>query len=92
MESSTMMGFGAGLGFGFGGILALLGCVLVLAGIVVLVAWAIGRVGGPTPATQAQVPGPPANDALEILRLRFARGEMTADEYTAARQVLEAGR
>ena len=86
-----MMGYGAGLGFGFGGLLALLGCALLVVGIVVLIAWATGRIGRQPQAAQAQPPRPAAQDAVEVLRLRFARGEMTADEYTAARQTLEAG-
>jgi uncharacterized membrane protein len=95
MESITMMGYGAGLGFGFGGLLALLGCILLVVGIVVLVAWAVGRLAVPAPAQvagQPQAPRPVTADAVEVLRVRFARGEMTAEEYVAAKQVLEAGR
>lgn len=90
-----MMGYGGGLGFGFGGLLALLGCFLLAVGVVVLIAWASGRIGHPAPAelvSQAQIPRPSTQDAVEVLRLRFARGEVTADEYVAAKQVLEAGR
>ncbi len=86
-----MMGYGAGLGFGFGGWLAVLGCVLLVVGAVVLIAWAIGRFGQAGHSAQVQAP-PQAGGALEILRLRFARGEITADEYTAAKQTLEAQR
>lgn len=86
------MGYGAGLGFGYGGLLALLGGVLLVVGIVVLIAWAIGRIGRPTQAASAQAPRPTGDEALEVLRVRFARGEMTADEYTAAKQTLEAQR
>ncbi len=87
-----MIGYGAGLGFGFGGLLALLGCVLLVVGVVVLIAWAIGRIGQPARTGPAQVPGPATDDAVEALRLRFARGEVTADEYATARQILEARR
>ena len=87
-----MMGYGAGLGFGFGGLLVLLGCVLLVVGAVVLIAWAIGRIGHASPATQVQAPRPAGDDAVELLRARFARGEMTADEFVAARQTLEAQR
>jgi uncharacterized membrane protein len=92
METLTMMGYGAGLGFGYGGLLALIGCALLVVGVVVLIAWAIGRVGRPTQAASVQGPLPASQDAVEVLRLRFARGEMTADEYTAAKQTLEAQR
>jgi uncharacterized membrane protein len=92
MESMKMMGYGAGLGFGFGGLLALLGCVLLVVGVVVLIAWAIGKLGHGTPAAQVPAPPPASQDAVEVLRLRFARGEMTADEYSAAKQTLETQR
>jgi putative membrane protein len=88
----TMMGYGAGLGFGMGGWLGMLGGALLLVGLIVLVAWLIGKVGGSQQAPQAQAPRPAGDDALEVLRVRFARGEMTADEYLAAKQTLEAGR
>jgi len=87
-----MMGYGAGLGFGFGGLLALLGCVLLVVGAVVLIAWATGRIGHGSPTTQVQAPRPGTDDAVEVLRVRFARGEMTADEFLAAKQTLEAQR
>lgn len=87
-----MMGYGAGLGFGYGGLLALLGCVLLVVGVVVLIAWAIGRIGQPAPAASVKAQPPASQDAVEVLRIRFARGEMTADEYTAAKQTLEAQR
>lgn len=87
-----MMGYGAGLGFGFGGLLALLGCVLLVVGVVVLIAWAVGRNGHGNPAAQVQDPRPAADDAVEVLRVRFARGEMTTDEYLAAKQTLETQR
>jgi uncharacterized membrane protein len=95
-----MMGYGAGLGFGLGGWFALLGCVLLVVGAIVLIAWAVGKVTHPdqttaplqTPALPTVAPALATSDALEVLRLRFARGEMTADEFVAAKQVLEAGR
>jgi putative membrane protein len=87
-----MMGYGAGLGFGVGGLLALLGCALLVVGVVVLVMWAVGRSGQVAPVAIGQAPGRSAADAIEVLRQRFARGEITADEFTAAKQVLEADR
>ncbi len=94
-----MVGYGAGLGygFGFGGLLAMLGCGLLVVGLVLLAVWAFGRLGGagtgqgaaPTPpAATAMAPRP---DALEVLRMRLARGEVSVEEYTAAKQALEAG-
>jgi uncharacterized membrane protein len=89
-----MMGFGAGLGFGFGsgGLLVLLGCALLVVGVVMVIAWAIGRTGQPAQLASVQGPQIVNQDAVEVLGLRFARGEMTADEYTAAKQTLEAQR
>ncbi|HEY3335278.1 MAG TPA: SHOCT domain-containing protein [Candidatus Limnocylindrales bacterium] len=69
----------------------MLGGVLLIIGIVVLIVWAIGKVA-PTQPSQVQAPPPTAQDPGEILRLRFARGEITADEFTAAKQTLEIGR
>lgn len=87
-----MMGYGAGLGFGFGGLLALLGFVLLVVGVVVLIAWALGQIGHGTPVTHVQAQPPAADDAVEVLRVRFARGELTAEEFTAAKMTLEAQR
>ena len=86
-----MMGYGSGLGFGLGGWLGMLGMVIVVIGVVLLIVWLVGRVA---PATETQ---PPAGqlagqDAFELLRMRFARGEITEEEYRTAKQVLEAGR
>ncbi len=88
-----MMGYSTGLGFGMGGWLGMLGGLLLIVGAVVLIVWVIGKMTGQTshPA-QGQAPQPTTLDAVEVLRQRFARGEITADEFTAAKQVLEAGR
>ena len=82
-----MMGYGDGVGFGLGGWLWMLGGALLLVGVVVLIVWLVGRAGHATHTSQ-----PTAPDAHEILRLRFARGEMTADEYATAKGILETGR
>jgi len=68
----------------------MIGMIIVVVGVVLLIAWLVGRVA---PATQLQPPvGQPGQDAFELLRMRFARGEITQDEYRAAKQVLEEGR
>jgi putative membrane protein len=84
-----MMGYGAGLGFGFGGWLVMLGGILLLIGVVVLIAWLIGKAGHSSQASQTPTPPPASQDAAEVLRVRFARGEITTDEYLAAKQTLE---
>ena len=95
-----MMGYGAGLGFGFGGWLWMIGMMLLVVGIIVLVVWVAGRAlsgtqGGaaaPPTAGYAAPALPPTPDPVEVLRMRFARGEITQDEFLAAKQVLEASR
>lgn len=84
-----MMGYGTGLGFGIGGWLGMLGFVLLIVGVVVLIAWLVGRA---EPGARSTSTGPAGQDALEILRIRFARGEITRDEYLATRQTLEGDR
>lgn len=84
-----MMGYGAGLGFGLGGWLVVLGFIALVVGAALLIAWALGKAGRGSP-TQPTTPAGP--DAVEVFRLRFARGEITTDEYAAAKQVLETGR
>ena len=75
------MMFGYGYG-GPGGWLWMLGGLVVMVGIVLLVVWAVGGAmrtrrddGRPTP--------------LEILRERYARGEITHEEFEQSRQILE---
>ncbi len=72
-----------GYGIGpLGGILML--AVFLAAG--ALVAWAIVRYTTrhtPPVAPPAVPPGPRYDPALEQLRLRYARGEISADEYRA---------
>ncbi len=87
-----MMGYGAGLGFGIGGWLMMLGWAALVVGIVVLVAWALGRAGQASSVAQGTPLRPGGQEAMDVLRLRFARGELTEEQYLAARQTLEADR
>jgi len=89
-----MMGYGAGLGFGLGGWLGMLGMVLLVVGVIVLIVWLVGRVAPPAAGSggSSVAPRPAGQDALEVLRLRFARGEITREEYLAAKQTLETDR
>ena len=84
-----MMGYGTGLGFGIGGWLGMLGFVLLIVGVVLLVAWLVRRT---EPDARSSSSRPAEPDALEILRSRCARGEITHDEYLAAKQTLERDR
>ncbi|ODU41412.1 MAG: electron transporter RnfE [Thiobacillus sp. SCN 63-374] len=69
-----MGGYGMTGGFGFGGIFMILWWVLIIAGIVVLVKWlaatfgAGGRSGG-------------GSTALDVLKERYARGEIDEQEF-----------
>ncbi|MCL5027311.1 MAG: SHOCT domain-containing protein [Chloroflexi bacterium] len=79
-----------GYGYGFGwwgvvmGIAMLVFWALVIAGIVLLVVWAV---------RQARPVGPGAggNRALDILQERYARGEITKDQYDQMRRDLQGG-
>jgi putative membrane protein len=70
-----MMGLG---GFGmmgpFGGLIGLLFNLAILIGIVVLIVWAVKRFSSGSPAQDVQSP-------REILQARYARGEITRDQY-----------
>jgi len=95
-----MFGYGNGAGIGLDGWLGMIGMVILVVGIILLIAWIVGRMGQPAqarpPATQAHLPAaemPSADqDAVALLRTRFARGEINEDEYRSAKQVLEEGR
>ena len=74
-------GFGAG-----GGLLWLLVIVLVVVGVVGLVVYLMRPSRhAPPPSTP---PTPPADSALQILRERFARGEIDQAEYEERRRAL----
>ena len=72
-----------GGGFGAAGVLWSLFEVLVVVGLVVLIIWAVSR---STHVVSSS--GPDRTDALEILRLRYARGEITEAEFVQAKKVL----
>ncbi|HUJ86482.1 MAG TPA: SHOCT domain-containing protein [Burkholderiales bacterium] len=68
-----MGGYGWGGGWGFGIIGMLLWWVLIILGIVLLVKWVFG--GGPGGGRTA------GDRALEILKERYARGEIDKNEF-----------
>ena len=57
------------------------GAILILAGLLAVAAWSVKRI---LPSRR----GERAGSAEEILRERFARGEISAEEYVKAYQVL----
>ena len=78
-----MMGYG--LDAGVGGWLWMIGGVVVMIGIVVLIIWAVGGYTG----NADRRPDPMArSEPLDILRARFARGEITEAEFTHAKATL----
>jgi putative membrane protein len=87
-----MMGQGGMMGQGDGGawwILGMLVPLLFLGGLIALTAWVIvhltsGRRGESTPGTRE-------DSAEEILRQRFARGEIDAKEYEERHRTLGGG-
>jgi putative membrane protein len=77
--------------FGWGDGLWMVGSLLFLILLVVLIIWAVngfargGRAGGTTGGASRDPSRPTAE---EILRERFARGEITQEEFEQARKVL----
>lgn len=76
------MMFGYGYGGGPGGWLWMFGGLVVLVGIVLLVVWAFG--GAMRTWRDDAHPTP-----LEILRERYARGEITQEQFEQAKRLLE---
>lgn len=77
----------AGMGFGFGGwILMILFWVLLIAAIALLIKWLISPRSGSDsePASERR-----SNRALDILRERYARGEIDHEEFEERRRRLE---
>ena len=77
-----MMGYGYGYG-GWWGLVTLLFWVLVIAGVVTLVVWLVRQGQGQR--------GPVGGEdrALATLRERYARGEITQDEFEQMRRTLQ---
>jgi putative membrane protein len=76
-----MMGYGfdgGGLGW-----IWMLGGLLLIVGIVVLIVWAIGAANRGGTSREAERPV-----ALDILRERYARGEITQQEFEQAKKTL----
>ena len=68
-----------GMGFGFGWLFMILFWGLVIMGIIYLVKMMTGGAAGPSA---------PKETAEDILRKRFARGELTKEEFEKGLQVL----
>jgi len=79
-------------GFG-GGWIAVIGMSMMLVfwgTIIVLFIWGIRALsGGGTARVDPSAASPPASGAIEIVKVRYARGEITKDEYEALRRDLD---
>lgn len=84
MMGGGMMG-GYGPGFGSFGLVGLLFNIAIVIGIVVLVVWAVRQFNRPNNSgSQTASPNDIAGatpSAREILDIRYARGELTREEY-----------
>ena len=80
-----MMTFGFG---GFGMLFTFLFWILIAAGIVWALAHFLPRMTQHTSPQHPQPPTYPQHDALEVLRQRYARGEITNEEFETMRQDL----
>lgn len=90
MGGLGMRSFGGPFGFGFGPfgvLLMLLVFGLVIAAVVAFIVWVV-RSEQHAPAA---VPTVAANAPLELLRERYARGEITKEQFDLIRHDLETG-
>ncbi len=78
-----MMGGWGGFS-GFGMIFGMIFMLLFWAGFILLIVWAIRQFApGRTPSTP-----PPQSNALKILEERFAKGEITEEEFAEMKRAL----
>ncbi|MEO8745428.1 MAG: SHOCT domain-containing protein [Candidatus Dormiibacterota bacterium] len=86
------MNYYGNAGMGFAGLFAMLAVLLLVAGVVVMVIWLIRASGGPASGGQSgsRPPGSPnpPESPLDILARRFASGEISAEDYQKARDLL----
>lgn len=74
-------GMNGGWGMGFGGPFMILFWIVVIVGVVVLVKWVLDQ--------SSADKGSRDKSALEILRERYAHGEINREEYEQKRRDLE---
>jgi putative membrane protein len=74
--------WGSGWGWGMG--LWMLGGLALTVGMVVLIVWVVVSVSG----RPDRVHRGPQQTPLDILRERYARGEISAEEFEQARRIL----
>ncbi len=81
MMCPNMMGgfFGGGLGI-IGMVLGFIFSALVIAGIIILIIWLVKRTGSQGTERISE------SNALEILKQRYAKGEITKNEFNAIKK------
>ena len=79
-----MMWWGGGWAMIFGPLFMILFLAVLIAVVVLLVRW----LGGPRQGTMPPHHTPPSRTPLDILKDRFARGEIDKDEFEERRRVL----
>ena len=79
-----MMGSLGGWDMGFGGWLWVIGALAFVIGLTLLIVWAVAN-GGRRADDSIR---PAGTTPLDILRGRYARGEITADEFEQAKRIL----
>jgi len=89
-----MMGWGNhGYGMwgdgGFGGIMMIVFWGLIIVGVVLVIRYFIS---GQVPGNKGSSPYEAPSDPLQILRERYARGEIDTEEYEERRKTLESGK
>jgi putative membrane protein len=78
--------------FGWGdGLWAICGLLLLIA-VIVLLVWAVNQLSRSGRADAGAPPEATRPAANEILRERFARGEITEEQFEAAKKVLDRNR
>jgi putative membrane protein len=75
------MGWGYGMG-GFGSIIMLVFWIAVIVGIIFLVRWLLVSTGGSGRSARSE------DSALEILKRRYARGEIDKEEFEEKKRPL----
>ncbi len=80
-------GMGPGMGWGFGmagfwNIIMLAFWVAVIVGIIFLIRWLVVSTGGPGRSARSE------DSALEILKRRYARGEVNKEEFEEKKRAL----
>ena len=76
-----MGGFGFGSFGPIGMILNLVVSLALIVGIVLLVVWAVRRLGGESASAGTPAAGSIAASPREILQTRYVRGELTREQY-----------